>query len=326
MTHDDEQRSGDADEIWQRLRALEDTPLEDTPLERGAVPPSDSTRMMPAPPPRTRGDGTGVDDLAGASGGDGAPGHYYVPAPQHRPQRSGAPAQPNPAAGRAAYEQQQRAAVASNPAGNAGRQGTPTGSAAKAGSARAPQRSGSGGGRLRRWFRPKLRWIVLYLPLLIMASIAALGLWGWKTVKDLGRVDVGDSIVAATGDTVNYLIVGSDSREGAEAEGDAGYIGDTSVVGGQRADTIIVLRVEPTRSLMMSIPRDLWATNVATGKKGRINGTFNQGPDNLVRSVTANLGIPINQYLEVDFVSFAAMVDAMGGVDVEFPHAVFDKG
>lgn len=179
--------------------------------------------------------------------------------------------------------------------------------------------------RRKAWYRPKLRWFVLYLPLLIMALIAGLGVWGWKTVKDLGRVDVGDSLAAVEGDAVNYLIVGSDTREGADQEApDAAVIGDTGTVGGKRSDTIIVLRVEPERSLMMSIPRDLWATNVATGKQGRINGTFNQGPDNLIRSVTANLGIPINHYVEVDFVSFAAMVDAMGGITLEFPYPAYD--
>jgi len=41
--------------------------------------------------------------------------------------------------------------------------------------------------------------------------------------------------------------------------------------------------------------------------------------------VTANLGIPINHYVEVDFVSFSGMVDAMGGIEITFPHPAFDR-
>jgi LCP family protein required for cell wall assembly len=96
-------------------------------------------------------------------------------------------------------------------------------------------------------------------------------------------------------------------------------------VTGRRSDTIIVLRVEDGVATMMSIPRDLWATDAATGKEGRINAAYNEGPANLVRTVTTNLGIPINHYLEVDFVSFSGMVDAIGGITIDFPHPAFDR-
>jgi LCP family protein required for cell wall assembly len=136
---------------------------------------------------------------------------------------------------------------------------------------------------------------------------------------------LGDAITPATGSAVNYLIVGSDSRDGIEDDtANVGAIGTATEVKGRRSDTIIVLRVDGNKAEMMSIPRDLWVRNVKTGKDGRINGTYSQGPDNLVRSVTANLGIPINRYIEVDFVSFAGMVDAVGGIDIDFPHAVID--
>ena len=37
-----------------------------------------------------------------------------------------------------------------------------------------------------------------------------------------------------------------------------------------------------------------------------------------------NLGIPINRYMEVDFVTFAGLVDAVGGVNIDFPYPAFD--
>ncbi len=176
---------------------------------------------------------------------------------------------------------------------------------------------------VRRALTPKLRWIWLYLPILVILLIAGVLVWGWRTVEGLDRVDLGDALTAASGDTVNYLIVGSDSRAGITAETpNAGAIGPG--VAGKRSDTIIVLRVSPSGSKMMSIPRDLWVTNAATGKPGRVNAAYNAGPANLVRTVTTNLGVPIQHYVEIDFVSFSAMVDAMGGITIDFPHPAKD--
>lgn len=138
----------------------------------------------------------------------------------------------------------------------------------------------------------------------------------------LERVEVGDAL-SSGGSGTNYLIVGSDSREGIAADdpnSDA-FIGTT--VTGQRADTIIVLRVGDGPSRMLSIPRDLWVTDPATGEPGRINSTYASGPANLIRSVRS-LGIPVHRYLEIDFVSFAGMVDAVGGITIEVPHPARD--
>lgn len=77
---------------------------------------------------------------------------------------------------------------------------------------------------------------------------------------------------------------------------------------------------------MMSVPRDLWVENPATGKNGRINGTYNDGPANLVNAVRQNLVIPIHHYAEVDFASFAGLIDAVGGITIDFPHPAFDPG
>lgn len=186
--------------------------------------------------------------------------------------------------------------------------------------ANAMPRSGS---RLRRAARPKLRWFGLYLPILIVVLLVGIAMWAWVTVNGLHRVELGDAITPATGSAVNYLIVGSDSRDGITATTpNAGAIGPG--VAGRRSDTIIVLRVDDSSAKMMSIPRDLWVTNAATGKEGRINAAYGAGPDNLVRTVTRNLGIEINHYLEIDFVSFSSMVEAMGGVTIDFPHPAHD--
>ncbi len=122
-----------------------------------------------------------------------------------------------------------------------------------------------------------------------------------------------------SGDAVNYLLVGSDSRSEFDPEGESG-------VTGTRSDTIILLRTTPDGSSMMSIPRDLWVEVADTGEMGRINGAYNRGAANLVRTVQNNLAVPVNHYLEVGFGSFVGLVDAIGGVTINFPNPVHDPG
>ena len=117
---------------------------------------------------------------------------------------------------------------------------------------------------------------------------------------------------------VNYLLVGSDSREGIEsAEPDFVFTGDTSDVGGRRSDTIMVLRQERNGgAALISLPRDLWVEIAGTGKKQRINTAFSEGPERLAATVSQSLGIPIHHYVEVDFLGFKQIVDDLGGVEL----------
>ena len=116
----------------------------------------------------------------------------------------------------------------------------------------------------------------------------------------------------------NYLLVGSDSREGVDQNSeDFGVIGDTEIVGGRRSDTIMVLRQERNGgAALMSLPRDLWVEIAGTGRSQRINSAYNDGPERLAATVTQSLGIPIHHYVEVDFVGFKDIIDRLGGVEV----------
>jgi LCP family protein required for cell wall assembly len=178
----------------------------------------------------------------------------------------------------------------------------------------------AGGGRGR--FRPKKRWFLVYLPLLVVALLGFFGLQAFRSYRTIERVDLSAVLDPVSGDTVNYLLVGSDSRSGLDPDVPVG--GKTSVTG-KRSDTIILLRVTPKGSMMMSIPRDLWVTIANTNKKGRINGAYNAGPANLVSTVKANLNVPVNHYMEVGFESFVGVVDALGGVTINVPHPAFDR-
>jgi polyisoprenyl-teichoic acid--peptidoglycan teichoic acid transferase len=117
---------------------------------------------------------------------------------------------------------------------------------------------------------------------------------------------------------MHVLVVGSDSRAAVTNEPDA--FGTPQTVTGQRSDTIMIVRIEADqdRASVLSIPRDLWVP-IASGGVNRINTAFEKGPDNLVRTVSDALGIPIHHYVEVDFAGFRDIVGAIGGVSVFFP-------
>lgn len=116
----------------------------------------------------------------------------------------------------------------------------------------------------------------------------------------------------------NYLLVGSDTREGVDPDSeDFGAIGGVDAVGGRRSDTIMVLRREHDGgAALMSLPRDLWVEIAGTGESQRINSAYNDGPERLAATVSQSLGIPIHHYVEVDFVGFKNIVDEIGGVEV----------
>ena len=141
---------------------------------------------------------------------------------------------------------------------------------------------------------------------------------------DVERIDGLESVLAdVPGDDAqypaeNYLLVGSDSREGiAAGSDDYAYVGDTDLVGGRRSDTIMVLRQERNGgAALMSLPRDLWVEIAGTGESQRINSAYNDGPERLAATVSQSLGIPIHHYVEVDFLGFKDIVDRIGGVEV----------
>ncbi len=50
------------------------------------------------------------------------------------------------------------------------------------------------------------------------------------------------------------------------------------------------------------------------GTYNRINSAYNTGANQLVKTITANFGIPINHVVQVDFAGFQDAVNALGGI------------
>lgn len=133
-----------------------------------------------------------------------------------------------------------------------------------------------------------------------------------KSIFDnIDRVDLAGILDPVAGDGAqNFLVVGSDERDG---------------IDGRRSDTIIVLHIEGGVATMMSVPRDLWVQIADTERQQKINAAYNGGPARLVKTVKRALNIPIHHYVEVTFASFIPLVDAMGGIELNFDAQAFDK-
>jgi LCP family protein required for cell wall assembly len=173
----------------------------------------------------------------------------------------------------------------------------------------------------RRWPRRILITANVLVAMTVVGVAGAYGYVRWRfdqiKTKNIATLTQKDT---SSGQPFTMLIVGSDSRAAIAAGGDNSQFGGSSQVGGQRSDTIILVRVAPaTRQLMMlSIPRDLWGPIPGHGSN-RINSAFDTGAALLVQTIQQDLGIPINHYAEINFDTFRDISNAVGGVKFYFP-------
>lgn len=187
--------------------------------------------------------------------------------------------------------------------------------------------------------RPRRRGVErLLLSLGALASVGVLltactiGYFNWR-LGQIRRIDL-DLVTAAAGQPQNYLIVGSDSRAGiTKTDPNSGaFLDDPQYAGknsseGQRSDTIMILRVDPSKSTakLLSLPRDLYVPIAGTDRKDKINAAFGLGQKTLIQTVQDQFGIVINHYAEVDFVGFQRLIDAIGGVRLYFDRQMWDS-
>ncbi|MBP7898395.1 LCP family protein [Candidatus Gracilibacteria bacterium] len=105
--------------------------------------------------------------------------------------------------------------------------------------------------------------------------------------------------------------------------------------GADLTDTIIVASInqKTNQVTLLSVPRDFYITDKKVGST-RINNLYHIGKNELgsaelginmleehIKDVT---GIQVQYYLKLDFQGFKEIVDALGGVDVNIPEALYD--
>jgi len=188
------------------------------------------------------------------------------------------------------------------------------------------------GSETRRARRTALQRLVIAVNVVAMVGfLTAAGAlaYGYRKYGQIPRLPIGETLTTSGEDegeviAENYLVVGVDSAAGLDP--DDPIAASRTDIAGFRSDTMMVLRVDPasTRAALLSLPRDLYVPIPGHGQ-GRINQAIELGgPELLVETIQAYLGIPINHYAQVDFYGFGRLVAALDGVALYFPHPVRD--
>ena len=177
-----------------------------------------------------------------------------------------------------------------------------------------------------------LAWIAVVTSLAVLATAGA----GYALLNyydgNINRIDAfgfgsDGRPAAAPRDARNILIVGSDSRGDLEAgEGTQGR-GDTFVTG-QRSDTVILAHLygDADMAQLVSFPRDSFVAipehlsssgKLVPERNARLNTAFFEGgPGLLIRTIERLTDLRIDNYMQIDFDGFQAMVNTLGGVEV----------
>jgi LCP family protein required for cell wall assembly len=170
------------------------------------------------------------------------------------------------------------------------------------------------------------------LVLLIVAALSVItllvscGAWVVTTYVSagLGRLNAGTSGTPSSG-PINILVVGVDTRGGLSRSQQLRlHVGSDQ---GANTDTMMVVHIPASHDSVevVSLPRDSWVAIPGHGMN-KINAAYGiGGPQLMVSTVEEATGITINDYVEVDFLSFVAVINALGGVNVCLPYAVDDS-
>lgn len=184
----------------------------------------------------------------------------------------------------------------------------------------------------RRVARRRRRLLIALGSLVALVVLLAGGLYGYARWRfdEIPKVAVPGLVPRNGGQPFDVLLVGSDSRAFVDNASEAAKFGSASEASGQRSDVDIVARVAPALGEveLLSIPRDTYVDipGDVAGISGpnRINAAFNSGPALLVRTIQQVFHIPISDYAEVNFPGFEGMVNAVGGIGLDFADPVKD--
>ncbi|WP_404822801.1 LCP family protein [Mycolicibacterium baixiangningiae] len=166
--------------------------------------------------------------------------------------------------------------------------------------------------------RRKRHWGRIVMTVLLVAVVVLVGLVVWVDTS-LQRIPAltayPDRPAAGRGTT--WLLVGSDSRAGLDADQQA-RLATGGEVGTGRTDTIMLVHLPGLGSsapaTMVSLPRDSYVPIPGYGED-KINAAYALGGAPLLaQTVEQATGLRLDHYAEVGFDGFASIVDAVGGV------------
>ena len=157
------------------------------------------------------------------------------------------------------------------------------------------------------------------------AAVAIVGTYFFFNGKlDRKNVLVDYSSRPAVGAGQNWLITGSDSRQGLTGQEEQ-VLATGHDISGHRSDTILILHIPASgRAVLVSIPRDSYVQIPGHGYN-KINAAYAYGgPKLLARTVQNATGLYINHFMGIGFGGLVNVVDAVGGVRMCLPGPMVD--
>ncbi|MFC8867699.1 LCP family protein [Streptomyces sp. NPDC057148] len=191
-----------------------------------------------------------------------------------------------------------------------------------------------GQGRPAPDWRRRIKWTAITVVTALV--VTTVGTYFWADSKLNREVDLSKVIERPeAGEGTNYLIVGSDSREGMTDEQKKDL--HTGSAEGKRTDSMMILHTGDNGSTLISLPRDSdveipsfvgsesGKKYEGTGRHVKLNAAYAEdGPELLVRTIEHNTGLRLDHYVEIGFAGFANIVDSVGGVEMDIPQDIKD--
>jgi LCP family protein required for cell wall assembly len=171
----------------------------------------------------------------------------------------------------------------------------------------------------------------------ISVGIVALSAIGWlglgRVSGSINRIDAFANVEnrpEKPTSAMNFLLVGSDNRAGlTKAQIKELKVGGTEVAAGARSDTMLLVHISKKRdnAVIISLPRDSVVTipehissdgtKTIPARQNKLNAAFSiGGAPLLISTLEGATGLRIDHYIEINFLGFKNIIDALGGIDV----------
>lgn len=173
------------------------------------------------------------------------------------------------------------------------------------------QKIGNWWRNLKKWKRRLIKALTIVLALLVSFAIVFVSQFNYNYNKittnpeDLGFENVIDQKI------INIALFGIDTRS------------KTSFKGNSDSIMVLSINTETKAVKIVSIMRDSLVRIENNGKVSynKINsayGSASGGPELAIKTINNNFGLDISEYATVNFYGMAEIIDAVGGIDVEF--------
>ncbi|UUZ83005.1 LCP family protein [Paenibacillus sp. P26] len=170
-----------------------------------------------------------------------------------------------------------------------------------------------------------VKWVFITL---LLAVLAATGYYTYGFLRFANNIQ-SHPYSSKIGSTVNPKQVGMSSESYVPPKWEGNQRVNVLILGGDsrglkkneipRSDSMMVASIDPVtkKAYLFSILRDTYVKIPGQGED-RINTALSTGGPNLaMKTVSDLMGIPIQYYVYTDFKGFIALVDAIGGIDLE---------